>query len=94
VALLGVLYYLTVFFLAIAYLDKKHKKILSLLSLFTIVGLMASAWFVYAQLVLLDAICLYCMGSAVTSTTLFGFGMWTFFVLRERGPSVDLPAKE
>lgn len=82
VALLGAIYYAVIFFLSIAYIDRKQEQILRILSLTTTVGFLASAWFVYAQLVLLDAICLYCMGSALSSTLLFLFGTWTLAVLQ------------
>ncbi len=71
VALLGSIYYASILALVIAYVDTKKKLFLKMLAHLTWAGLIASAWFVYLQLVVIGAICLYCMGSAVSSTLLF-----------------------
>lgn len=71
VAYLGFLYY-SFFFLSSLTVAVFKRKILVLpLFLVSVTGLLASGWFVFAQLVLLRSICIYCMFSAVTSTTLF-----------------------
>ena len=75
VALLGALFYLTMVVAMIAYLDRKNEKILRLASCFTIAGLLASIYFVSLPAFVLHAWCQYCIGSAITSTTLFVFGM-------------------
>jgi len=75
-ALFGAVYYLAVFLLSIAYLDVRRQEILSFTALFTVVGLLASAWFVYLQLFVIQAICPYCMVSAIASTILFLLGMY------------------
>ncbi len=75
VALGGVFYYLSIFILLIIYLDIRKNKVLSLASLLTVVGFLASMWFVYLQLFIIKAICLYCMVSAVISTILFILGV-------------------
>lgn len=74
-ALLGAVYYLAIFLSLIAYLDIRREEILSFMARFTIVGLLASAWFVYLQLFVIQAICPYCMVSAIASTILFLLGM-------------------
>jgi len=76
VALLGALYYLAIVVMAIIALEKHSSKILRLVSYFTWSGLLASAYFVFIQLFILKAICLWCMGSALTSTTLFVLGLF------------------
>lgn len=76
VALLGSLYYLSVFLLCIAYFDRKQPKILALAATYTVVGLVASAYFVALQAFVIKAWCQYCLASAVTSTVLFGLGVW------------------
>lgn len=90
VALTGALYYLAIFFGAATYRETKNALLLRGISLFTIAGLGASAWFVFAQLVLIKAICQYCMVSALTSTALFILGMYTLRVLKTSG-SVPSP---
>ena len=74
-ALLGLLYYLAIFILTVAYFDTKKERLLLLAALLTIAGFLASLYFVYLQLFVIKAICLYCIISAVSSTILFGFGL-------------------
>lgn len=71
VALGGAIYYGSVILLSVAYLDTKKKRFLQILTWMPIAGLLASVWFVYVQLFILYTICIYCMVSAGTSTTLF-----------------------
>ena len=75
VALLGGIYYLTIFILSIIYLDSKKENIIKLAALLTFAGLIASIWFIYLQLFVIKAICVYCMFSAATSITLFILGL-------------------
>lgn len=75
VALLGSIYYMIIFFSAVAFIDTGRKKIIYALSWFTTVGFLASAWFVYLQLFVIKAICPYCMISALASTALFIIGV-------------------
>ena len=81
-ALLGLLYYLAIFILTVAYFDTKKERLLLLAALLTIAGFLASLYFVYLQLFVIKAICLYCMISAASSTALFTFG--TFAMFRDR----------
>ena len=74
-ALLGLLYYLAIFILTVAYFDTKKERLLLLAALLTIAGFLASLYFVYLQLFVIKAICLYCIISAASSTILFGFGL-------------------
>ena len=71
VAYLGFFYYATFFFLSLTVATFKKSGLIPLLFLLSFVGIGASAWFVFAQLVLLQSVCVYCMISAGTSTTLF-----------------------
>lgn len=75
VALLGAVFYLTVLVLSIVYLDTKRNGPLTFVACLTIIGFVASLAFVYIQLFVIHAICIYCMFSALTSTTLFILGM-------------------
>ncbi|MBL4694621.1 vitamin K epoxide reductase family protein [Candidatus Gracilibacteria bacterium] len=75
-ALLGAIYYLSVFLLSVFYYESRNAKVLKILSLYTIAGLLASAYFVYLQLFVIGKICQYCMLSATTSTILFIFGRY------------------
>lgn len=81
VALLGFFYYLVIFASITAYFYFKQKnqpaseQILDFAVRFTLIGFIASLWFVYLQLFVIHAICAYCMISAITSTTLFVLGL-------------------
>ncbi|MFH1534253.1 MAG: vitamin K epoxide reductase family protein [Nitrospirota bacterium] len=70
-ALMGALYYLSVLILALVYVDTKWKLPLKLIPIATSFGFLFSLWLIYLQLFIIHAICLYCMFSAGTSTTLF-----------------------
>lgn len=84
VALGGVLYYLAVFVLAFWMMMNGLRKTIPLLFGLTIIGLVTSAVLVYLQLGVLQAICLYCMGSAISSTLLFVFGFSLFLQSRTK----------
>ncbi|MBT9147997.1 MAG: hypothetical protein DDT32_01766 [Syntrophomonadaceae bacterium] len=94
VALYGALYYLFIFFLSVAYFDTpkdkpagwvKRNLLISIIPPLAAVGFIASVWFVYLQLFVIKAICLYCMISAATSTALFILGI---FVLKYKRSSL------
>lgn len=75
VALLGAFYYLTILILAVLYIDSRKQVFLKIIAYLTPVGFLASLSFVYLQIFVIKAICLYCMVSAGTSTLLFILGM-------------------
>ena len=70
-ALLGSVYYLSIFLLTFAYLDSKHNWLLPTIGKLTILGFLASLILVYLQIFVIHALCLYCLISACTSTCLF-----------------------
>lgn len=82
VALLGALYYLTVFLGTIAFVDKQNVQILRRVSALTLLGLIASIYFMFLQAFVIDAYCTYCVGSAITSTLLFVLGSFTMHKIR------------
>lgn len=86
VAAYGALYYLTVLVLTLLYLDLKKPRLGKLLLPIAAVGFGFSGWFIFAQLALLKAICLYCMLSAGTSTTLFILSIVLFLKLKSLSP--------
>ena len=88
VALLGVLYYLAVFLLTLGHLLAsetsstkfwvswfRSRNLTTLAAWLTVFGFLASLWFVYLQLFVLKALCLYCMISAASSAALFVLGL-------------------
>ena len=80
-ALLGALYYLTLFVLAVFYLDSGRERAAVSAAYLTIPGFLFSLRLVYLQIFVLKALCLYCIFSAVTSTLLF---ILAIFLLRSR----------
>jgi len=84
VVVMGVVYYLTIFFGAYFYLEYRSRKYFRITAALTVFGFVFSAWFVYVQLGILEAICQYCMLSALSSTLLFILGGW---VLKTSSPS-------
>lgn len=74
VALLGAIYYLSMFLSVAYYLDSQKLRILSFAAYVTVTGFLASLVFMYIQIFILKALCIYCIFSAITSTTLFLFG--------------------
>lgn len=75
VALGGVIYYLLVAVGLITYLDRRSTRGLKIASSLPMLGFLGSLYFVYLQLFVLHAICIYCMGSAITSTLLMILGI-------------------
>lgn len=71
----GVLFYLGTGFLALLYLDTKKLIIAKLITLATALGFLSSAYFIYIQKFKIGAFCIYCILSAIVSTTLFAFGI-------------------
>ncbi len=70
VALFGSLYYLSIFSIAFYHFKTKKIEAVHLLAKITWAGVIASGYFLYLQLYVLKAICLFCMISIGTSTTL------------------------
>ena len=79
ISLFGVVYYLTLFFLSVyaSGLKEEGKKLhlADFIRHFTVFGFVASLYFIFLQALILKALCLYCLVSAATSTTLFILGL-------------------
>lgn len=71
VALLGVLYYISVFGFFVILNKTKKKVLFHWLSFLTFLGFLFSVWLTYAQIGLLKAVCTYCLLSAFVSACLF-----------------------
>ena len=67
VALLGAIYYLIVLIISIAIIETKSGFLKKFLAGFSILGLLASIWFISLQLFVIKALCLYCLVSAFSS---------------------------
>ena len=79
-ALLGAIYYLAVLVISIAIIDTKNDRLKKFLAGFSVIGLLASIWFISLQLFVLKALCLYCLVSAFSSTAIF---LTAFFLKKD-----------
>ncbi len=75
VAVIGGIFYLGMIFASFLAIERKNTKALWLWSWVSIGAVAFTGWMVYVQLGILDAICQWCMLSAITSTILFVMGM-------------------
>lgn len=71
VSLLGMIYYLVIAVGVFAYLDSRKTSILKWTLSLTVIGLIMSVWFIIVMAFIVQAWCLYCLGSAVSSVLLF-----------------------
>jgi len=67
----GLIFYTSVLLLAFLYLDMKAQWIEKLMPLLGLVGFLFTLWFVYLQIFVIEAICFFCMVSAILVTTIF-----------------------
>ncbi len=70
-AVLGVLYYLSVFVALIWYLREEKDILLKLAFVLVLTGFLFSVYLFYLQAYVLYAFCIYCLVSAVVTTILF-----------------------
>lgn len=76
VSLLGALYYLIIIISLFIYLDTKKELSLRVPILLSVLGALASLGFMYVMIFVIKAFCPYCVVSALTSLTIFGFSLW------------------
>ncbi len=69
-SLIGVIYYIIISIFAFIFSVNRDLKILKTILLITSLGFIASIYFVYLQLFVINAICIYCVTSAIITTTL------------------------
>ncbi|RJQ37121.1 vitamin K epoxide reductase family protein [Candidatus Parcubacteria bacterium] len=84
VAVLGVMFYASVLVLALVFRERRSVTIARLLAIAGAIGFLASVWLVSVQVFILDALCLYCILSAGSSTAIFilGIAVWRLAVAR------------
>lgn len=85
VALGGAFYYLTLFFGTLFAWEYQSVTYFRAVCLFSLCGVLASAWFIFVMAFLLHAWCTYCLVSATTSTLLFGVCMYGRYVTKPGG---------
>lgn len=71
ISLFGMAYYAAVFILAALLLGKQRRVFETIITTLVSIAFLCTLYLVYLQLFVLDAICLYCMASAVITTALF-----------------------
>ena len=76
VAVAGAAFYLTLLVLFFTTLDSKNDKWAGLAFKLTPFGFLFSLYFLFIQAFVLQAYCVYCLGSIATSTTLFGLAVY------------------
>lgn len=78
VALGGAIFYLFILVSIFIYFESKNTKLLKWSLLLTVIGFIASLWFIYVQAFILHSYCVYCLGSFSTSTILFVIATYIF----------------
>jgi uncharacterized membrane protein len=76
VALLGVLYYAIIFLLAALYFAERRGRYIMYAAYGAFAGFLASIAFLYIQIFVLRAFCVYCLISALISILLFAMGVF------------------
>lgn len=76
----GAIYYLTIFLLTLTYSVTKREIIMSFTAILAFIGFLVSIRLLYLQFFVIEAFCIYCIFSVITSTVLFVFGIiWFLF---------------
>ena len=84
VALLGVIFYFFMLLLSLMYLDRRAKSALVVALLVSSVGVLFTLWFLYLQVFVIKAFCVYCIFSAITSITLFFLSLIAVRLLQQK----------
>lgn len=84
VSLIGAIFYFIVLVGVFSFIESKKTGLLKWSLLLTVFGFLATLWFLYLQAFVIGAFCLYCLGSALTSTVLF---VTAIVVFKKYGPN-------
>lgn len=84
VSLIGAIYYLTILISTLLFVDTKNTKALLALSYLPVAGFAVSLLLVFLQLFVIQAICFYCVISAISSTLLFILGLKILKLTRKK----------
>jgi uncharacterized membrane protein len=91
-SLIGMLFYLTMFFGALTYKEFGLEKILKAVAILSVVSILTSAWLVGVQLFIIKAICIYCMISAGISFILVNLGVHILLTLQKIKRQISAPS--
>lgn len=83
VAVLGIIFYVSILTLSVLYLRLKNRRLATSLLGLSGIGFLMSIWFVYTQGFILNAFCFYCLISAGISTTIFILITALFLAMRK-----------
>jgi uncharacterized membrane protein len=89
-ALLGLIYYVIILITTGLYLQTRNRLLFHFACTLTIFGFLTSIYLVYLQIAVIGALCIYCMGSALSSTLLFITAATS--LKKESAPNNDQPA--
>ena len=81
-AFFGFIYYGFLLYLLAAYLIYKNPAFLKSFAAISAVGFLASLWFLYLQIFVIQAFCFYCLISAATATAIFVLSLVFLFNLK------------
>ncbi|MDP4009311.1 MAG: vitamin K epoxide reductase family protein [bacterium] len=81
-AALGIVYYLAVFLSAAFFLDTERRIFLLAASLLPFMGLVASGFFLYLQIAVIEALCPYCLVSAIITLLLACVAVYALWISR------------
>lgn len=82
VALPGAIFYLFMLISGMAWMYDEKPAILKILPIFTIPAFLFSMWLVFVMLFRIEALCLYCLISAGSTTLLMVLSLWFYFKLK------------
>src|SRR3989344_1549030 len=91
IALVGAVYYLMLVISGVAYLDTKNTAVLKSAAYFTVAGFLTSLVLVSLQFFVIQALCLYCIASAITSMLLFILGIVILRKLKQTDTIENMP---
>jgi len=91
IALVGTVYYLILVISGVVYLDTKNMAVLKSAAYFTIAGFLTSLVLVSLQFFVIQALCLYCIASAITSMLLFILGIVILRKLKQTDTIENMP---
>lgn len=87
-AYLGAAFYVAILVVTLALWRMPSRLMAQALIGFTALGALASAYFLYLQLMVIEAFCIYCLVSAATSFLLLALAVYAFQKLRPCPPAV------
>lgn len=82
ISLLGTLFYIAVLILGIAWFDTKKLSLIQRLPLLTVPAFLFSIGLMYLMFAVIEALCIYCLLSAITTTFIMLISIWLYYQVR------------